>query len=253
MRNYLLAGLLALPTLLTIPTMAQAEDITVFAAASLKGPLDQAAEAWGKATGNSVTISYGGSSALAKQILEAAPADVFLSAATNWMDKLAEAKAIQEGTRHDFLGNTLVLIAADLAAAPVTLDDKTDLNGLLAGGKLAMALVDSVPAGQYGKEALTALGLWTAVEPNVAQADDVKATLKLVTSGEAPYGIVYGTDARGAGLTPVATFPETSHKPITYPGAALTGAKPEAAAFLDFLKTPEAGRFFADAGFTLLP
>jgi molybdate transport system substrate-binding protein len=247
MRHFILAGLLALAA------PVQAEDITVFAAASLKGPLDAVAEQWKAATGNTATISYGGSSALAKQITEAAPADVFLSASESWMDKLSAAKLIQDATRHDFLGNTLVLIAADPKAAPVVLDDKTDLNGLLAGGKLAMALVDSVPAGQYGKEALTSLGLWTAVEPNVAQAEDVKATLKLVTSGEAPYGIVYGTDALGAKLTPVATFPETSHKPITYPGAALTAAKPEALAFLDYLKTPEAAKVFAAAGFAVLP
>ncbi|NBZ87930.1 molybdate ABC transporter substrate-binding protein [Stagnihabitans tardus] len=247
MRHFLLAGLLSLASPI------QAAEITVFAAASLKGPLDAVAEAWQAATGNGVTISYGGSSALAKQIEQGAPADVFLSAAESWMDKLAEDKLIQEPTRRDFFGNALVLIAADPAAAPVTLDDKTDLNALLAGGKLAMALVDSVPAGQYGREALTALGLWEGVAPNVAQAQDVKATLTLVTSGEAPYGIVYATDAKGAGLTPVAIFPKTSHKPILYPGAATVTAKPEAAAFLDFLATPEAGQVFAEAGFAVLP
>lgn len=246
MRHFILAGLLALASPL------QAEDITIFAAASLKGPLDVVAEQWKAASGNSATISYGGSSALAKQIQQGAPADVFLSAAENWMDTLAKDKLIQDATRHDYFGNTLVLIAADPAAAPVTLDANTDLNALLAGGKLAMALVDAVPAGQYGREALTSLGLWDAVSPNVAQAEDVKATLKLVTSAEAPYGIVYGTDALGAGLTPVATFPESSHKPILYPGAALTLAKPEATAFLDYLKTPEAAKVFADAGFTVL-
>lgn len=246
MRPFILAGLLALAA------PVQAEDITVFAAASLKGPLDAVAEQWKAATGNQATISYGGSSALAKQIQEAAPADVFVSAAENWMDKLAEAKLIKDDSRHDFFGNTLVLIAADAKAAPVTLDDKTDLVGLLAGGKLAMATVDSVPAGQYGKEALTSLGLWDKVEASVVQAEDVKATLKLVTSGEAAYGVVYATDAKG--VNTVATFPETSHKPILYPGAVLTSsAKPEAQAFLDYLKTPEAQKVFTDAGFAVLP
>ena len=170
------------------------------------------------------------------------------------MDKQPERKLIKDDTRHDFFGNTLVLIAHDPKAAPVTLDDKTDLNALLAGGKLAMALVDSVPAGQYGKEALTSLGLWDKVSANVAQAEDVKATLKLVTSGEAPYGIVYATDAKGKDVATVATFPETSHKPILYPGAVVASStKPEAAAFLDFLKTPEAAKVFADAGFQVLP
>lgn len=247
MRSLILAAglVLAAPTL-------QAADLTIFAAASLKGPLDAAAEAWEAQSGDQVTISYGGSSALAKQILQGAPADVFLSAAENWMDKLEEAKLVQDGTRRDLFGNTLVLIAHDAAAAPVTLEG-ADLPALLAGGKLAMALVDSVPAGQYGKQALTALGLWEGVSAEVAQAEDVKGALKLVTTGEAPYGIVYGSDAKGQDVAVVATFPETSHKPITYPGAALSGAKPEAAAFLAFLATPEVGQGFTDAGFTPLP
>ena len=250
MRPYILAGLLALAAPLHAAPL-HAEEITVFAAASLKGPLDVVAAQWQAQTGNGVTLSYGGSSALAKQIIEGAPADVFLSAAENWMDKLDEENLIQQNTRRDFFGNTLVLIAADPAAAPVTLDAKTDLNGLLAGGKLAMALVDSVPAGQYGREALTALGLWDAAAPHVAQAQDVKAALRLVSSGEAPYGIVYATDAKG--VTIVATFPKTSHKPILYPGAAMVTAKPEALAFLEFLATPEAAQAFADAGFAVLP
>lgn len=247
MRHVLLAGLVALAS------PGQADEITVFAAASLQGPLDAVAQAFTAASGTGVTLSYGGSSALAKQIQQGAPADVFLSAAENWMDRLEAEELIQPETRHDFLDNTLVLIAADPKASSVVLDAKTDLAGLLDGGKLAMALVDSVPAGQYGREALTALGLWDAVGPYVAQSQDVKATLRLVTSGEAAYGIVYGTDARGAKLTPVATFPQTSHSPITYPGAAVVPAKPGAIAFLDFLKTPEAARLFTDAGFTVLP
>ena len=247
MRHLLLVGLMALAAPL------QAEEITVFAAASLKGPLDAVAQDWSAATGHGVTISYGGSSALAKQIQQGAPADVIFSAASSWMDKLSEEALIQEDTRRDVLGNSLVLIAADPKALPVVLDAQTDLTALLAGGKLAMALVDSVPAGQYGKEALTALGLWDALAPHVAQAQDVKAALTLVTSGEAAYGIVYATDALGAGLTPVAGFPAASHAPITYPAAAVTGAKPEAAAFLTFLRAPEAARHFTEAGFTVLP
>ncbi len=247
MRHLVLAGLLALAAPL------RAEEIMVFAAASLQGPLDAVARDWTAATGHGVTISYGGSSALAKQIQQGAPADVFFSAASNWMDKLSNEALIQEDTRQDVLGNSLVLIAADPKARPVTLDAKTDLAALLAGGKLAMALVDSVPAGQYGKEALTALGLWDAASPHVVQTQDVKAALTLVTSGEAAYGIVYATDALGAGLTPLASFPAASHRPITYPAAVVTGAKPEAAAFLTFLRAPEAARHFTEAGFAVLP
>lgn len=236
-------------------SFAQAETITVFAAASLKGPLDAAAASWKEATGNEAVISYGGSSALAKQIEAAAPADVFLSAAENWMDKLSDEKLITAASRHDFWGNALVLVGQP-GAKPVVLGKDTDLAGLLGDGKLAMALVDSVPAGQYGKEALTTLGLWDKAEPSVVQAEDVKATLKLVTSGEAPYGVVYATDAKAAkdGVTVVATFPADSHKPILYPGAVVAAStKPEAQAFLDFLKTPAASAPFAAQGFTVLP
>lgn len=245
-----LAALLALAA-----PVVHAETVTVFAAASLKGPLDAAAEAWKAQTGNEAVISYGGSSALAKQIEAAAPADVFLSAAQNWMDKLGDEKLIRPDSRRDLWGNALVLVAHDPAAKPVTLDKTTDLAGLLAGGKLAMATVDAVPAGQYGKEALTNLGLWAKVETSVVQAEDVKATLKLVTSGEAPYGVVYATDAKGQkDATVVATFPEESHKPITYPGAVVAAStKPEAQGFLDFLRTPAASDLFAAAGFTVLP
>lgn len=245
MRSIFLAAALVLTL-----SPALAADITVFAAASLKGPLDQAAQLWEAQTGNRVTLAYGGSSALARQIEEAAPADVFISAAETWMDRLAEGHLIAPDSRRDLFGNSLVLIAADPQARPVPLAPDADLAGLLAGGKLAMALVDSVPAGQYGKEALTALGFWDKVAPEVVQAEDVKAAARLVTSGEAAYGIVYATDATG--ITVVATFPEDSHRPILYPGAAVS-TKPEARAFLDFLQTPGAGRLFADAGFRLLP
>jgi molybdate transport system substrate-binding protein len=231
---------------------AQAADITVFAAASLKTALDQAAADWQAKTGNTVTISYAGTPQLAKQIEQGAPADLFLSASEKWMDTLADDQLIDPNTRVDLWGNTLVLVAGDAAAAPLTLNKTTDLAGLLAGGKLAMALVDSVPAGQYGKEALQTLGLWTAVEPSVAQAENVRAALALVATGEAPYGIVYGSDAMAEpAVHVVATFPDDSHKPITYPGAVTTTAKPEAADFLTYLATTAAPTFTAQ-GFTVL-
>lgn len=249
---------LALALSLSLPVAALAKDVTVFAAASLKTALDDIAIQWQAETGNTVTLSYGGSPALAKQIEEGAPADIYLSASKAWMDKLAEANLIQPDSRRDLLGNTLVLVAAGAGAAPVTLAPGLDLAALLGDGKLSMALVDSVPAGQYGKEALEHLGLWTSVEASVAQSENVRAALALVATGEAPYGIVYGSDAiaedaAGGKVTVVGTFPADSHTPIVYPAALLASStKPEAAAFLDALSSPAATAIFEGQGFTVL-
>jgi molybdate transport system substrate-binding protein len=234
---------------------AQAAEVTVFAAASLKTALDEIAAGWQAESGNSAVLSYGGSSALAKQIIEGAPADIFISASTEWMDAVADAGLVVPESRVDLLGNRLVLIAHGAGVAPVTLDGSTDLAGMLAGGKLSMAMVSSVPAGQYGKEALTSLGLWDSVKDSVAQSENVRAALKLVALGEAPLGIVYGSDAiaDAASVTVVATFPEASHSPIIYPAALIaTGATPEAAAFLDYLSSLDARLVFEAQGFTVL-
>ena len=233
------------------PAMA---DTVAFAAASLKTALDPIAAEFQKATGDTVTISYAGSNALAKQIIEGAPADIFISASEQWMDEVEKAGELQDGTRRDLLGNTLVLVAHDAAATPVELAGTTDLAGLLNGGKLAMALVDSVPAGQYGKEALTSLGLWPSVEGSVAQADNVRAALALVSTGEAPFGIVYATDAAAdPAVHVVGTFPADSHKPIRYPAALLkTAADPADAAFFEALGAPDATAVFKAQGFEIL-
>ena len=235
-----------------------AGEITVFAAASLKNALDEIATQWQAETGNTVVISYGGSSALAKQIQQGAPADLFISAAVNWMDTLQQDKLIIDATRRDLLGNQLVLVGFGKDAAPVEIVPGFDLAGLLGDGKLAMALVDSVPAGQYGKEALTTLGVWEAVEPKVAQAENVRAALALVATGEAPYGLVYASDAIADDkaddkLAVVGTFPADSHMPIIYPAAVLaTSGKPEATAFLDSLSSGAATAVFEGQGFTVL-
>jgi len=245
---------LALPLAFALGSTAQAEEVVVFAAASMKTALDQVAADFQAETGNTVTISYAGSNALAKQIIEGAPADIFVSAAVNWMDEVGKAGLIVEGSRKDLFGNTLVLIAHGKDAKPVTLGKDTDLAGLLAGGKLSMALVDSVPAGQYGKAALESLGLWAGVEAEVAQSDNVRAALALVSTGEAPYGIVYASDAvADDNVTVVATFPEDSHKPILYPGALLTGAADAAdKAFYEALSGDKADAIFAAQGFKIL-
>lgn len=246
LRVILLALLLAAP--------ARAAEVTVFAAASLRTALDDIAAAWQAETGHSATISYGGSSALAKQIIAAAPADVFLSASPEWMDAVGDAGFLRDGTRVDLLGNRLVLVAHGAGAAPVPLDKATDLAGLLAGGKLSMAMVDAVPAGQYGREALTALGLWDSVADSVAQSENVRMALQLVALGEAPYGIVYASDAVAeVGVTVVATFPETSHSPIIYPGAVIASSTaPEAEAFLVYLSSDPARAIFKAQGFLAL-
>jgi molybdate transport system substrate-binding protein len=233
----------------------QAGEITVFAAASLKTALDRIATDWRAASGNTAVLSYGGSSALARQIIEGAPADVFIPAAPEWMDAVAEAGLIVPESRVDILGNRLVLIAHGAGVAPVTLDGTTDLAGMLGGGRLSMAMVPSVPAGQYGKEALTSLGLWDSVKDSLAQSENVRVALQLVSLGEAPLGIVFASDAiaDAAKVSVVATFPEESHSPIIYPAAVIAaGAKPEAQGFVDYLSSPEARVVFEAQGFTVL-
>jgi molybdate transport system substrate-binding protein len=250
-----LAGGLALATALTAPLSAQAEEVVVFAAASMKTALDAFAADWSAETGHTVTISYAGSNQLAQQIIQGAPADIFISAAVNWMDEVEKAGLVMDGTREDILGNTLVLVAHGKDAAPVEIRAGFDLVGMLGDEKLAMALVDSVPAGQYGKAALTTLGVWEAVAPSVAQSDNVRAALALVSTGEAPYGIVYATDsAADDNVTIVGTFPADSYPPIVYPAALLTGAVDDAdLAFYEALTSSDAARAAFEAqGFAVL-
>ena len=247
---------LALATVLaaTLATPALAEEVVVFAAASLKDALDAVAADFQAATGNTVTISYAGSNALAKQIMEGAPADIFISAAVNWMDEVEKAGLVVPDAREDLLGNTLVLVAHGKDVAPVEIGPGFDLAALLGEGKLSMAMVDSVPAGQYGKESLEKLGVWSAVEGSVAQSENVRAALALVSTGEAPYGIVYASDAvADDNVTVVGTFPDDSHKAIVYPAALLTGAADAAdKAFFEALSSDAADARFTAQGFAIL-
>ena len=245
---------LALALAMGLATPTFAEEVVVFAAASLKDALDAVAADFQTTTGHTVTISYAGSNALAKQIIEGAPADIFLSAAVNWMDEVEKAGLVVDGTRADLLGNRLVLIAHGKDAAPVEIGPGFDLVGLLGDGKLSMAMVDAVPAGQYGKASLESLGLWSTVEASVAQSENVRAALTLVSTGEAPYGIVYATDAvSDDNVTVVGTFPAESHKPIVYPAALLTGAADEAdKAFFEALSGDAADAKFLGQGFAIL-
>lgn len=184
----------------------------------MKTALDKVAADFQAATGNTVTISYAGLNALAKQIIEGAPADIFVSAAVNWMDEVEKAGLVA-GTR---AATCLELAGCWLPAAMRAGRDRTRLRsgGSSGDGKLSMAMVDSVPAGQYGKASLESLGVWARSSLPVAQSDNVRAALALVATGEAPYGIVYATMRRPEpGVTVVGTFPADSHPPITYPGA----------------------------------
>jgi molybdate transport system substrate-binding protein len=237
-----------------IAPAAFAAEVVVFAAASLKNALDNVAADWGKASGDTATISYAASSALARQIEEGAPADVFFSADLDWMDYLEERNLIDPATRRSLLGNAIVLVAPAGEAKPVEIGKGFDLAGALGGGKLAMASVDSVPAGKYGKAALESLGIWDSVSGQVAQADNVRAALQLVALGEAPFGIVYATDAHAEPkVAVVGTFPDDSHPPIVYPVARTAASKADAAkSFLDYLATPEARARFEAEGFTVL-
>lgn len=243
---------LALVLGLGVSLPAQAADVVVFAAASMKNALDELGGRFQADTGNKVIISYAGSNALAKQIIEGAPADLFISAAVNWMDEVEKAGKIT--TRQDLLGNSLVLVAASDKAEPVSIGPDLDMGALLQGGMLSMALVDSVPAGQYGKAALEHLGLWSKVAPSVAQSDNVRAALTLVSRGETPYGIVYATDAAAdPAVSVVATFPADSHPAIIYPAALLKGAQDEAdQGFYDFLSSQTAREIFQKEGFVVL-
>ncbi|WP_108663380.1 molybdate ABC transporter substrate-binding protein [Acuticoccus kandeliae] len=256
-RRTLLSGFLVVvggALAVAAPRPAAADDVVVFAAASLKNALDDIGAEWQAETGKSATISYAGSSALARQIQQGAPADLFISANPDWMDTLESDGLIKADTRRDLLGNAIVLIATGKDAASVEIGPGFDLSGLLADEHLAMALVDSVPAGVYGKASLTALGLWDSVAPKVAQADNVRAALALVARGEAPYGIVYATDAAAEdNVTIVGAFPADSHPPIIYPAALIADSdNVDAAAFLDYISSARAQPLFERQGFTVI-
>ena len=234
--------------------LAQAADITVFAAASLKNALDDATKIYEAKTGDKVVVKYAASSTLALQIEEGLPADVFFSADLDWMDYLEQRKFIDPASRHTLLGNTLVLVAPkDSTVSLVIKKNFPLLQALGPDGKLAMASVaTSCPAGKYGKVALTYLGVWDAVAPRVAQAENVRAALAFVARGETPLGIVYGTDARSEpAVKVVGTFPEDSHPKILYPVALTASAKPEARKFLEFLLSSEAAPSFEAQGFSI--
>jgi molybdate transport system substrate-binding protein len=253
-----LAALFATFVILTgsIHSAARAEDktLTVFAAASMKNALDDIDAAFTAKTGVKVSASYAASSTLAKQIEQGAPADIFVSADTDWMDYATSKKTINEPTRVNLLGNSIVLIAPkDSKIDNVAIGPGFDLATLAGDGKIATGDVKAVPVGKYAKAALEKLGAWQAAEPKFAMADSVRAALTLVARGEAVLGIVYSTDAKvEPGVKIVGTFPADSHPPIIYPVAATTTAKPEAKDYLDYLHSQAAKAVLEKYGFTYL-
>ena len=226
----------------------------MFAAASLKNALDEAAAQWQRESGKKVVISYAASNTLIKQIEQGAPADMFISADLDWMDYGQQKGLIKPDTRSNLLGNRLVLIAPKDSNISANIQPGFDLAALLKGGRLAMGNVDAVPAGKYGKASLEKLGAWDGVKDKIAQAESVRAALLLVARGEAPLGIVYQTDAAADPTVKiVGTFPENTHPPIIYP-IALTkdSTNPDALAFLNFIRSPAARPIFERQGFTVL-
>jgi molybdate transport system substrate-binding protein len=238
----------------TARAAAQNRDILVFAAASLKNALDEAAAQLQRESGKKVVISYAASNTLIKQIEQGAPADMFISADLDWMDYGQQKGLIKPDTRSNLLGNRLVLIAPKDSNISANIQPGFDLAALLKGGRLAMGNVDAVPAGKYGKASLEKLGAWDGVKDKIAQAESVRAALLFVARGEAPLGIVYQTDAAADPTVKiVGTFPENTHPPIIYP-IALTkdSTNPDAVAFLNFLRSPAARPAFERQGFTVL-
>ena len=233
---------------------AHAQDVVVFAAASLTNALDEAVKLFERQGGARCRISYAASSTLAKQIESGAPADLFISADLDWMNYLEQRHLIQSATRRNLLGNRLVLIAPTDSDVHVEIKPGFDLAALLKGGRLAMADTDSVPAGEYGKAALERLGVWNSVQPAVAPAESVRAALLLVSRREAPLGIVYVTDAAAdPRVKIVGVFPGSTHPPILYPAALTADSKnPSAARLLDFLASLAAKPIFEKEGFTVL-
>src|SRR5436309_3639537 len=229
-----------------LPTRAQFPDVVVFAAASLKNALDEANSLFLFENGSGAKVSYGASSALAKQIENGAPADVFISADNDWMDYLAERKLIMSDTREKFLGNKLVLVAPADSKVSLTIGPNFPLEQALGNGRLAIADPAAVPAGKYGKAALEKLGVWNSVTGKLAPAQDVRAALVLVSRGEAPLGIVYQTDAAAdKNVKVIATFPEASHPPIVYPMAILAGSTNGVTpVYVQYLLSPKVEPFF---------
>ena len=230
-----------------------AAEATVFAAASLKEALDEAARRFDADTGHRSVLAYGASSALARQIGHGAPADLFISADEEWMDYLAARKLIDSKSRVGLLSNRLVLISPAGSRIQLAIARDFRLGEALGPDRLAMADPDHVPAGKYARAALEALGVWAGVSGKIARTENVRAALALVARGETPLGIVYRTDALAERrVRVVAEFPASSHLPIVYPAALTSSSRsPAAPRLLAFLRSPAARAIWEKYGFAV--
>jgi len=227
------------------------QTVMVFAAASLKDALDAVSSAYEKDKGIQIIASYGATSALAKQIENGAPADVFISADAEWMDYVETRKLIRSDSRRNLLTNRIVLIAPSASTAAVKIAPGFPLAKLLGNGRLAIAEPSTVPAGKYAKAALESLGVWAEVQGKIAPTENVRAALALVSRGEAPFGIVYRTDALSDRQVHIVDeFPAETHAPIVYPAALVAASKnADAPGFLGYLSSPAARAVFGKYGF----
>ena len=230
----------------------QQPTILVFAAASLSDAMQEVSASYEKTVHVTVTSSFDSSSVLARQIEAGAPADVFFSADTKWMDYLQSRNLIRAASRKSLLGNRLVLIAPAQSDIQLKIVPRFPLAAALGKGKLATGDPDSVPAGRYARSALTTLGVWDEIAPKLARAENVRVALLYVDRGEAPLGIVYASDALvDKGVRVVDTFPADTHEPIVYPIALTTAARSQAAAFVAYLAGPHGREIFVKYGFTV--
>lgn len=236
------------------PALAHAQEVTVMAASSLTDAMKELGQAWAAKGNPAPRFAFGASSALARQIEQGAPADIFASADEPWADYLQQRDLLVSDTRTSPLGNALVLIAPADQPGTVAIAPGVDLSARLGpDGRIATGDPASVPVGKYAQAALTALGLWDTLAPRIARAENVRAALLLVERGEAPLGIVYATDAAASkGVRIVGTFPEDTHPPVSYPFALTKrGDTPQARALLAFLTGPDAAPVYRRLGFSV--
>ncbi|MGH8497056.1 MAG: molybdate ABC transporter substrate-binding protein [Gammaproteobacteria bacterium] len=245
------AALLSIATCLWLPPAMGESELLVFAAASLQEALDAAIAKYPRAAGETINVAYASSSTLARQIDHGAPADIFLSANSDWMDYLQERNLLRAATRVPFAGNSLVLIAPSDSTVQLEIAARFDLAAALGDGRLAMGDPDHVPAGMYGHEALVHYGVWESVRDSLARAGSTRAALALVARGEAPLGIVYLSDALAdEDVRVVDTFPGGSHSRIVYwLAVTAAGRHPAAGSFADYLRSAGVRQILARHGF----
>lgn len=247
-----LSVLLSLTFGLTTSVAKADNKVTVFAAASLTNAMSEISKAYESEQAVKIQSSYSASSSLAKQIDSGAPADIFMSADSKWMNYLQDKKRIDVSTRVNLLSNRLVIIAPKGKAFKVQ-TDKTFNFAHAFSGRLCTGEIESVPAGIYAKQSLIALNWWDSVKTRVVGTQDVRAALVFVERGECDAGIVYETDAKvSSKVEIVATLPDETHEPIVYPLALVQGATQDAKGFYDFIKSARATAIFTQYGFTLI-